>query len=491
MDPLVLRAADDLTLTAFEQVVFEGRPIVLDPALLAELERARQAAVARLAGGGQVYGINTGMGYLAGVALTADEERSHQRNLLLGRAVGGPPYLAPSEVRALLLARLNGFLRGHAAVTPGLCQFIADRLNDGFLPAIPRQGIGSAGEIIPLSHAFQTFSGVGFVLAGHGTVQDAASALAELRVAPYELAAKEGIALLAGAPGALGLAAIRHRAARRLAHQLLTSAACAIEAIRAPLMPYDPRVARLANDPAMGRVLDRLGVLLAGAGTERRGIQAPVSFRVIPQVHAHLERTMAHLEEDLKRTLLASDDSPAFVDDQFVSTGNFHAIGLAAAMDATVLALVQAAELAGQHIHRLLDGRFSGLPDQLTPRPGPQAGLIVVHKRVVGIVHELRRLAMPASVGLADTSLGQEDAMTFAFEAAEDLHRVLALVREVVACELLTARQAWALRAQPIAAGLGPAAGLIEKTVPVVEFDRPLGGDIDRLVAILEGEGLD
>ncbi len=488
MDPLVVRAADDLTLTAFEEVVFDRREIVLDPALLAPLERTRQAAVTLLARGGPVYGINTGMGYLAGVTLTMDEERSHQRNLLLGRAVGGPPYLRPPEVRALLLARLNGFLRGHAGVTPGLCTFIADRLNDRFLPAIPRQGIGSAGEIIPLSHAFQTFSGVGLVLANDGRLQDARDALAQRRIAPYELAAKEGIALLAGAPGALGLAVVHHHAARRLANQLLVAAACAIDAIRAPLMPYDRRVARLANDAEMGRVLERLGSLLAGAASDRRGIQAPVSFRVIPQVHAHLERTMARLEDDVKRTLAGSDDSPAFIDNQFVSTGNFHAIGLAAAMDATVLALVQAAELAGQHIHRLLDGRFSGLPDQLTPRPGPRAGLIVVHKRVVGIVHELRRLAMPASVGLADTSLGQEDAMTFAFEAADSLRRVEGLVRVVVACELLTARQAWALRAQPIAVGLGAVAGMIEKTVPVIESDRPLGGDIDRLVALLEGE---
>jgi histidine ammonia-lyase len=491
MDPLVLRAADDLSLAAFEQVVLEHRPIVLDPALFAPLERAREAVVTRLGQGGPVYGVNTGMGYLAGVTLTADEERSHQRNLLLGRAVGGPPYLDPFEVRALLLARLGGFLRGHAGVTPALCRFVADRLNDGFLPAIPRRGIGCAGEIIPLSHAFQTFTGVGLVLDSDGTVQDAAAALAERRVSPYELAAKEGIALLAGAPGALGLAAVHLHIARRLARHLLTAAACAIEAIRAPLMPYDPRVARLANDAEMGWVLERLAGLLAGAGNDRRGLQAPVSFRVIPQVHAHLARTMARLEDDVERTLSASDDSPAFIDDQFVSTGNFHAVGLAAAMDATVLALVQAAELAAQHIHRLLDARFSGLPDQLTPRPGPQAGLIVVHKRVVGIVHELRRLAMPASVGLADTSLGQEDAMTFAFEAADDLRRVEALVREVVACQLLVARQAWGLRAQPVAAGLGTAAALLEKTVPLIESDRPLGGDIDRLVALLEGDAFD
>src|SRR5713226_6652553 len=142
------------------------------------------------------------------------------------------------------------------------------------------------------------------------------------------------------------------------------------------------------------------------------------------------------------------------VDGEFVTSGNFHAIRLAAGMDALAMALVQAAELAAQHIHRLLDHRFSGLPDQLAGRPGPHAGLIVVHKRAVGTLNEVRRLAMPASVGLMDTSLGQEDAMTFAYEAAEKLRRVETLVREVVACELFTAYQAFALGTSTAAAGL-------------------------------------
>ncbi len=149
----------------------------------------------------------------------------------------------------------------------------------------------------------------------------------------------------------------------------------------------------------MERVQHRLGALLAGSKPDHTRVQAPVSFRVILQVLTHLERTIGRLEEDVRRTLRASDDSPAFVDGEFVTSGNFHAIGLAAGMDALAMALVQAAELAAQHIHRLLDHRFSGLPDQLAGRPGPHARLIVVHKRAVGTLNEVRRLAMPASVG--------------------------------------------------------------------------------------------
>ncbi len=486
MEPLLLREPDSLTLAAFEEIVFSGRPVELDPGLIAELDRGRTRVLERLGEPGSVYGVNTGMGYLADVRLSEAEQKAHQHNLLLGRAVGGPPYLQPVEVRALLLARLAGFLRGHAGVSPQLCQFLAGRLNDNFLPAIPRRGIGCAGEIIPNCHAFQTFMGVGFVLTEGSQPRDAAAALAERKVAPYEPGLKEGIALLNGAPGSLGLAIVRHWAARTLAAQLLTGAAAAIEAINAPPSAYGEPVARLANDPIMGEVLDRLRALLRGAGAAPRAIQAPVSFRVVPQVHAHLWRTIARLEEDIRRQLQASDDSPAFIDDAFVSTGNFHAIGLAADMDATALALTQAAELAAQHVNRLLDTRFSGLPDQLTGKPGPNAGLVVVQKRIVGTIHELQRLALPASVGLMDTSLGQEDAMTFGYEAADRLGEVEVLVRDVVACALVTVRQAWALRGEPVAAGLSRTRGLLEQTVPPVDEDRPLGVDVERLISLLK-----
>ncbi len=215
-----------------------------------------------------------------------------------------------------------------------------------------------------------------------------------------------------------------------------------------------------------------------------------MSFRVTPQVHAQLARTLGRLDEDVRRALAAVTDSPAVVGGRVVAGGGFHDLGLAAGMDTLAVALVQAGELAGQRLHRLLDGRFSGLPDQLTPAPGPHAGLAVVHKRVVGALNEARRLAAPASVGLADTSLGQEDATTFAPEAAEKLRRVEELAREVAACELLAARQAWWLRRAEPAAGLRGLGARLAELVAPVDQDRPLGQDLAALVAALERDEL-
>jgi histidine ammonia-lyase len=526
---ITLAGHRDLTREAVEAVAWGGERLALAPAALERVAAGQAELAALLAGGARVYGVNTGTGWLASVDLDPAAQEDHQRNLLLGRAVGGPPWLEAAEARALLVTRLGNLVSGHAGVGSALCRFLVDRVNDGFIPAVPRsrggggrgggprgpptratagfspagprRGAGGAGEVIPLAHAFQTLVGAGLVLGTDGSVRGAGAALAERGVLPHRLRVKEGIALLAGSPVATALALARLRAAERLAGQLLASAAAAVDALHAPLDAYDEAVGRLAGDPLLERVLADLRRAAGGREAAAPALQAPVSFRVAPQVLAQLRRTLGRLDEDVRRALVAVTDSPAVVGGHLVAGGGFHAVGLAAGMDAAALALVQAAELAGQRLHRLLDSRFSGLPDQLSPDPGPVTGLVAVHKRAVGALHEARRLAAPASVGQADTSLGQEDAASYAPEAAEQLRRVEALTREVVACELLAARQAWWLRGAARARGagagrVGPAPGLrrlaacLDDLVAPVERDRPLGPDLDRLVGALERDEL-
>ena len=469
-----------------EAIAFDDARVELSDGLLAALAASHTATVTALGRMAPVYGVTTGQGHFADRALTGEEAAAHQRNLLLGRAVGSEPWLPREESRALLAVRLARFATGLAGVSPGLCRTIADRLNDGFTPAVPRTGIGSAGEVIPLAHAFQTLIGVGQVLGPDGRTEDASAALAARGAAPYALRAKEGIALLAGSPGTTALALARRRSSARLAGRLLEGAACSLDAAGVPLDAVSPRVGRLGDDPLLSAILGRLDALLAGASADRPVTQGPTSFRVVPQVQAHLERTIARLGEDLDRGLAACDDSPALVDGRFVSTGAFHEIELAAGMDALAAALARAAETALQRVHRMLDGRVTGLPDQLTPAPGPRCGLVVLHKRGVAAVAELRRRATPASVGVMDTSLGQEDVQSFGFAAADNLRRAEELAREVLAIELIAARQAWWLRGRPPADGLREIAGRIAGRVPPVDLDRPLGDDVRRVVELID-----
>jgi histidine ammonia-lyase len=210
-------------------------------------------------------------------------------------------------------------------------------------------------------------------------------------------------------------------------------------------------------------------------------VQAPVSFRVAGPVLTHLLRSADGLASAISRALTGVTDSPAFLDGRFVGTAGFHGLDLSAHCDQLTAALTHACEVSAARIHRLLDPRVTGLPAQLAALPGPDTGLVTVHKRAIGETHALRRLAIPATTGLIETSGGQEDVQSFAWEAAEALRQSLAHAHVVTACELLVAYQAVALSGRPAPPGLRSVLGWLAGLVDPIAADRPFGEDIERL----------
>ncbi|WP_410621716.1 aromatic amino acid lyase [Amycolatopsis sp. cmx-8-4] len=459
----------------------DGERLVLAKPLVEALKTRRGEVLAALRKGeNPVYGVNTGMGRLAGVALDARQQAEHQRNLLIGRAVGGPPWLPPEDVRALLVVRLRDFLRPWSGVSPDLVQFLVDRLNDGFTPAIPRAGLGSSGEIILLSHAFQTFLGIGTVLED-GVETPAAEALAARGATPYVLGPKEGASLIQGSPLAVTHAQRGWAEARRLIRLQTLTAAFAIDVLGAPRAVFAPVMA--GGDDHLRRLLEELNDLVNGGFVRPDVVQAPLSVRVAPRALAHADRVATDLRETWLRWETMPGDSPSFVDGEFVPGTGYHAVDLGLRMDALTAALVHVGEVSVQRMHRLLDERFSGLPAQLTADPGPRAGLVPLHKRAVGELHALRRLATPATLGSIDTSAGQEDVQAFAWAAGEQLRSAAAHLFAITACELITGSQARYLAGGEGAAGLRTSYEWVRSVVPPLDEDRPLGPEVERLIA--------
>ncbi|GAA1142639.1 hypothetical protein GCM10009630_46410 [Kribbella jejuensis] len=517
-------------------------PIELAPALLERLAAIRAEALEVLESGDPVYGVNTGMGNLSKRRLTLEEQARHQHNLLRGRAVGGPPWLPPDEARAVLIGRLRTFLTGDAAVSVALINQLVALINSNYVPAIPLEGAGSAGEIIPLAHATSPLIGLGWVYelprptarggaagvasagaagggegvvpAGHaegsapgwgaegsasGGVGAGASRPGGGQVATegvggtwgpvlrsargvlpgFELGAKEGIALLAGVPGAAGRAGLGVARGRRLVDRLTAVAAGAIAVVGANRDPY--HVAAGRGDDVLAAELARLREW-AGPEREPRSLQAPVSFRVAGHVIAHVRRTLEQLDDAVERAFEGVTDSPAYLDGEYVGTAGFHGLDLTAYCDHLTVALAHAAEVSTARLHRLLDPTVTGLPAQLARDPGPQAGLVAVHKRAVAITHQLRRLTLPTAISMTETSNGQEDVQTFSWEAVGNLGEAIRLTRAATACELLAVRQAFALSNRPVPPALQPLIQAVDDVVPPIDADRPFGEDLTRLL---------
>ena len=148
--------------------------------------------------------------------------------------------------------------------------------------------------------------------------------------------------------------------------------------------------------------------------------------------------------------------------------------------DSAAAAFTQVVNLLEKRLHRLLDARFSKLPDQLTPDPGRQSGVVVVHKQVIGIAAQARTLATPAAVHMLDASTGQEDFQPHTLLATQQLDAVLSLLELALAHELVALRQARFLIGEPLPDVLERRLAAVADVVPPVEQDRSLAGDIQR-----------
>jgi histidine ammonia-lyase len=489
---IVLARADQLDLEQYRRIVVEREPVALDPTALAAVDAARDRLLVHLGTGVRAYGVNTGLGYLARTRLDPDAQRAFQRSLLVRGAGVGPP-LAPEVVRGAMLLRLTGFLAGAAGVSAALCEFLAARLNDGWTPAVPGRGLTSAGEVIALSHLFQTLVGEGLVLED-GDQVPAAEALARRGAAPYEPGVKEGIALVNGAPVAPALTAwLAARAHALLDHATLAGALTAA-LTGASLRPYSPRVGALKGDPGQQRVHATLFALHEGGADWSDRPQSPVSLRVLPQVHGAVLDVLDHVDAQVARELRAVTDSPLYLEADgdepagLYPSGNFHAQALSFGLDALAIAFAQVGNLGEKRLHRLLDHRFSGLPDQLASDPGRQTGLVLLHKSAIGHAAENRMLAAPASVHPADGSAGQEDFQALTFLAAEKLERIFDNTELIVAAELIAARQARTLRAAPLPPRMESVVERLD-VAPVAE-DRSFTGDLERVHALVRSGAL-
>ncbi|MGH3671669.1 MAG: aromatic amino acid lyase, partial [Pseudonocardiaceae bacterium] len=213
---LQIGAPEDLDASAITRIG-NGEIICLDPELLRAVAANRMAVLAALrAPAAAVYGVSTGVGRFAGYRLDAQDQAEQQQRLLAGRAVGGRPWLPATDVRAVMTIKLRGLLAPETGASSELCCYLAERLNDRLIPAVPRGGIGCSGEIIPLCHAFQPLAGLGEVLEA-GTEITAEQALRQRGVAPYRPGPKEGIALIEGSPVATMHAILRGNEAQRVA----------------------------------------------------------------------------------------------------------------------------------------------------------------------------------------------------------------------------------------------------------------------------------
>ncbi|MGK0722828.1 histidine ammonia-lyase [Leucobacter sp. W1478] len=441
-------------------VAREDARVALDRNALARIAESRRI-IDRLADDSQPhYGVSTGFGALAKVQIPAENRAQLQRSLIRSHAAGTGPEVEREVVRALMLLRLNTLATGRTGVRPVVAETYAAMLNAGITPIVHEYGsLGCSGDLSPLAHCALALIGEGSVRVGvdrEAAPVPAAAALARAGIEPVVLKEKEGLALINGTDGMLGMLCLALHDLSALLKVADLAAAASVEALMGSDAVFVPELQALRPHPGqaaaaanMARVLSDSGLVQRARAGEFTRVQDAYSLRCAPQVHGAARDTAAHAAGVAEIELRSAIDNPVVLPDGRVeSNGNFHGAPVGYVLDFLAIAVADLASISERRTDRFLDvSRNHGLPPFLAADPGLDSGLMIAQYTAAGIVSELKRLAAPASADSIPSSAMQEDHVSMGWHAGRKLRRSLDGLSRVLGIELLASTRALDFRA--------------------------------------------
>ncbi len=481
-------------------VARHGAGTVLSAAAETEIALSRKVVDALADDVEPHYGVSTGFGALATRSIPVELRAQLQRSLVRSHAAGSGAEVEREVVRALMLLRLSTLATGRTGIRPATARTYAAMLTAGITPVVREYGsLGCSGDLAPLAHCALAAMGEGEVRDADGVLRPAAEALAAAGIEPVVLREKEGLALINGTDGMLGMLVLACADLRLLLRTADITAAMSVEGLLGTDAVFAAELQALRPHPGQAESAANLRTLLTGSqimeshrNPDCTRVQDAYSLRCAPQVHGAVRDTLAHAEAVAERELAAAVDNPVVTADGRVqSNGNFHGAPVGYVLDFLAIVVADLASMSERRTDRFLDvSRSAGLPAFLADDPGVDSGHMIAQYTQAAIVSELKRLAAPASVDSIPSSAMQEDHVSMGWSAARKLRTAVDGLGRVIAIELLTAARALDLRAPlaPAPATAAVLAGLREHT-PGPGTDRYLAPEIEAAVAYVTSGG--
>ncbi|WP_111721312.1 histidine ammonia-lyase [Homoserinimonas sp. OAct 916] len=464
--------------------------VELDADALASVDDTRTVVEALADDPNPHYGISTGFGALATTFIDKDLRAQLQLNIVRSHAAGSGPEVEREVTRALMLLRLSTLMTARTGVRRITAESFAAMLNAGITPVVHEYGsLGCSGDLAPLSHCTLAAMGEGEVRDGAGNLVDAASALADAGIEPLALAEKEGLAMINSTDGMLGMLALALTDLETLMATADIAAAMSVEGLLGTDAVFAADLHALRPQPGQGvsaenlrRLLEDSPIVASHRAPHPGGVQDAYSLRCAPIVHGAARDTVAHARRVAEFELASAVDNPVVtLDGRVESNGNFHGAPIGYVLDFLAIIAADVASMSERRTDRFLDpARNHGLPPFLAHNAGVDSGLMIAQYTAAGIVSELKRLAVPASVDSIPSSAMQEDHVSMGWSAARKLRRSVDGLTRVLAIEVMTAARGIDLRA-PLAPSraTGAVIGALREQVAGPGPDRFLAPEIE------------
>ena len=467
---------ENLTIENVWNVAFNNEEINLpeDKEFWDTLSASRKFLEEYIATGVPTYGVTTDFGDSCHNQISVEKAGELQRDICTYHGIGLGPKFDHETGRAVVLARLNGNVKGgHSAIRPELAKMMVTMLNKDIIPVIPQLGsVGASGDLTPLSYLAAAIMGERDVYY-KGKIVPAMEAFNAEGIKPLPIEAKEGLALMNGTSVMTAVASIAWKKAERLAKISDFLTAVTSEITKGKDTPFVAKVSEIKNHKGQCEsaayvydiIKDSKRVFryedflrtqiekLDGKGfiAQQNKIQDRYSIRCAPQINGVYRDTLRFARDLITEELNSANDNP-LVDieaGRLYNTGNFYGGHICAACDYMRTALANISDLSDKQAEVIIDGKFNGLTENLipyTPADHPRAGLRLGFKAaqitISAIRGEVMSYCFPISLTSQPTEALNQDKVSMGTISARKFNEQIELVYLQFATHLLAAMQA-------------------------------------------------
>jgi histidine ammonia-lyase len=473
-----------LTTEKLVQIARFGEEVTLHPDAIDRIKTCRIMLEKKIQAGEIMYGVNTGIGEFSEVVLDDDQIQDFQKYLIYNHAAGiGDP--APIEyVRGAMAGRINVHSKGRSGCRLEITQTMVDMLNKGVTPFVCQKGsVGACGDLAPMSQIALLMLGEGQAYY-KGELLDGKLAMERAGIPIPGLMARDGLAIINGSNVLTAMSAILIYDTNRWFKQAEIACAMSLEALKANMKPYLPKLHEVRGFPGAIRSAKAIRKLVENGDLAENKIKCKVqdaySMRSTPQVIGAAHDALAYAKSQVEIELNGVGDNPIFFpeDNTQISGANFQGTPVSLPMDMIGISITMVSVLSERRMNRLNNPALNvGLPAFLTKGAGMFSGLMLSQYTADTQIVEQRILSMPASIQSIPAAADQEDFVSMGMNTAIKNIQILDNAYGILGIELMAAAQALDFRDYSFGTGVEKAKEIIRKYVDFLDIDRPLYPD--------------
>jgi len=482
-----------LTINDVVAVARHYKKVSLAPESKARINTCRAMLEQKIAAHEIMYGVNTGIGEFSEVILNDDQIRDFQKYLVYNHAAGiGDP--APQEyVRGAMLGRINVHAHGNSGVRLKITETLVEMLNKNVTPYVCQKGsVGASGDLAPMSQIALLMLGEGQAWY-EGELLDGAVAFQRAGIKIPGLHARDGLAVINGSNLLTAMSAIFLYDAQRWLKQAEIAASMSLEALKANMKPYAPKLHIARGFAGAIRSAKAINKCVEGGDLKAERVahkvQDAYSMRSTPQIIGAAHDALDYARSQVEIELNGVGDNPVFFPEENmqISGANFQGTPVSVPMDMAGYCITMVSVLSERRLNRLNNPALSvGLPAFLTKGAGMFSGMMLSQYTADMQIVEQRILSAPASIQSIPAAADQEDFVSMGMNTAIKNFQILDNAYGILGIEFMAAAQALGFRDYQFGQGVQAAYKEIRKHVDHLDIDRPLYQDHTNMKALVK-----